>query len=140
MQIKVKKGEKNQLSPHLSQDADHVDCRCTYTDCTDTLVDTQAIALFELVRDVAQAPVTINRWYSCARHNKDIGGEPNSQHLIGMGFDCTPAKGRWTPSQAAAIRYKMKGYGGLGTYTDVSGQIVWLHIDAGPERNWTKKV
>ncbi len=137
MKLKLKKGEGLRLSAHLTQA--EVDCKCSREDCKETLVDTAAIGLFELVRDVAQAPVTITSWYRCPAHNKEQGGEPESRHLEGSAFDCTPLKGKWSEVQASVMRNKMKGYGGIGLYRR-GGTFAWIHFDSSLERNWTKLV
>lgn len=83
----------------------------------------------QALRDYLGEPVHINSAYRTAAHNKRIGGEPNSQHLLAKAADIT-VKSK-SPKQLATIielliaNGKMK-QGGLGIYagfvhTDIRG-------------------
>lgn len=138
MKITLKKGERNQLTAHLNQS--EVDCQCKRADCTTTVVDTAALALFEVVRNIAGSGVNINSWYRCPAHNAEVGGAGESQHVEGAAMDISPVKRRWTPTDASVIRNTLKDYGGVGVYTTPSGDIVWIHCDSAGFRNWQVKV
>lgn len=36
-------------------------------------------------------PIVVNSGYRCAKHNKEVGGVPNSQHMKGEAADIRPA-------------------------------------------------
>lgn len=38
-------------------------------------------------------PVTISSWWRTRAHNAEVGGAPNSQHLLGTAVDLVPADG-----------------------------------------------
>lgn len=85
MKRNFKKGSSGKLSAHL--DLKEVHCKCEYPNCQVTIVDTDAVTLFEKIRSRVGEPVIITRWYSCSAHNQDVGGAPGSQHLNGTAFD-----------------------------------------------------
>ena len=39
------------------------------------------------VREKLGMPIVVNSGYRCERHNKDVGGVKNSQHLVGQAAD-----------------------------------------------------
>lgn len=47
-------------------------------------------------RDKLGMPIVVNSGYRCARHNKDVGGVANSQHLRGEAADIRPSTGSET--------------------------------------------
>lgn len=70
------------LSVHFSRH--EFACRCG---CGFDAISPDLIALLETVRSAFSLPVTINCGCRCARHNADVGGVSNSQHLYGMAAD-----------------------------------------------------
>ncbi len=87
-------------------------------------------ANLQVLRDFLGEPVHINSAYRTPAHNKRIGGEPNSQHLLAKAADIT-VKSK-SPSQLASIIEKLIAagkmkQGGLGLYkgfvhTDIRGR------------------
>ena len=43
------------------------------------------------VREKLGMPIVVNSGYRCEKHNKDVGGVRNSQHLVGEAADVTCA-------------------------------------------------
>ena len=43
------------------------------------------------VREAFGGPIVVNSGYRCERHNRDVGGVRNSQHLRGEAADIAPA-------------------------------------------------
>lgn len=73
----------------------------------------------QVLRDYIKEPITINSGYRCSEHNKKVGGEKNSQHLLGKAADIV-VKGKKTLYINILIETligdkKMKN-GGLGIY------------------------
>lgn len=59
-------------------------------------------------------PMTINCAIRCDKHNRDVGGEPNSLHLIGKAVDFT-VEGQ-TPDKVADVCEHVLSVNGLGRY------------------------
>jgi len=53
-------------------------CKCG---CGTRNVDPLAIRKLQALRDILGVPLTINSAARCEKHNKDIGGAPNSRHI-----------------------------------------------------------
>ena len=73
----------------------------------------------ERVREVLGGrPLRINSWYRCRTHNARVGGEPNSQHLLGRAVDFTVKD--LSPAAVAKLLRPHWGAGklirGLGQY------------------------
>lgn len=91
----------------------------------------------EVIREHFNAPVTINSGYRSEAHNAKIGGEPNSQHLLGKAADIV-VEGISPDDVADAIEFlidnKMIKQGGLGRYTS------FTHYDIrGKKARWDKR-
>lgn len=75
-------------SKHFSDD--EMKCKCAYADCTKLPhngINPELFKLLEKIREHFGKPVTINCAYRCKKHNADVGGEKNSQHLYGNAAD-----------------------------------------------------
>lgn len=83
--IKAPKGENKRVSKYFS--SSEFDCKCSYPDCRETLIDKRLIAGLERVRELAKMPIKINSGYRCERHNKDVGGVSKSRHRLGLACD-----------------------------------------------------
>lgn len=102
-----------------------MECKCG---CCKTVFDAGLIRKLDALREDLDRPIIINSGYRCAKHNKAVGGSPNSQHLLGKAADirCTGV----TPEELA--RYAEKhGFDGIGLYT-------WgIHVDVrGYKARW----
>lgn len=100
-------------------------CGCGYDEVSDELM-----GRMQVVRDIILEPITILSGCRCTKHNKKIGGEPNSYHLTGMACD-------WTiPDEAKLKRFATfmndKWSGGFHYYESQK----FIHSDVGPERRW----
>lgn len=102
-----------QLSAHLTSE----ECKCP--DCGCYRMDPLIVSLFEQVREKAgNHPIHINSAFRCKEHNKTVGGERNSRHLLGMAMDMTPPDGL-TPEQFKQIIETVPFFttaGGIGLY------------------------
>lgn len=121
------RGEKNQqLSEHFT----HAEfaCRC----CGEITVNPMLLAALEELRTVLGGiPIHVNSGYRCEKHNAEVGGKPNSQHLVGNAADIrldgvSPLDVAKAAKQVAAFRR-----GGIGVYRS------FTHVDVredGPAR------
>lgn len=77
----------------------------------------------QVVRDLLGKPIHINSGYRTPKHNEEVGGKPNSQHLSGCAADIVisgmPAK--------AVQEYLKHWSGGLGHYAG------FTHVDIRPK-------
>lgn len=91
----------------------------------------------EILREHFGAPIKINSGYRSAKHNAKIGGEENSQHLLGKAADIV-VEGISPDEVADAIDFlidgKMMKQGGLGRYA------TFTHYDIrGKKARWDKR-
>jgi hypothetical protein len=68
-------------------------CRCGRCDMP-AEVEANIVALVENVLDPAREkfgkPIIVNSGYRCPKHNKEVGGATNSQHMEGEAADIRP--------------------------------------------------
>lgn len=65
-----------------------ISCRCAYEDCNFTLISLQVLNKLQKLREILGLPLTINRFFSCKKHNKDVGSTAKlSKHLLGLAVD-----------------------------------------------------
>lgn len=91
----------------------------------------------EILREHFGAPIKINSGYRSPKYNAKIGGELNSQHLLGNAADIV-VQGISPDDVADAIEFliegKMMKQGGLGRYT------TFTHYDIrGRKARWDKR-
>ena len=79
--IDVSKSKSSKPSGHF--DASEFVCHC----CGQGSVDPHLVELLEELRAKANAPVHVNCGYRCPKHNAEVGGVPNSQHVCGTAAD-----------------------------------------------------
>lgn len=115
-----------QLSKHFTRE--EFLCPC----CKAGTVDPELITVLEDVREFFGQPVRINSGYRCEKHNKEVGGEPNSMHMKGIAADITVKE--VIPSKVAAyLQNKYPDTYGIGLYKS------WTHIDVRPKKaRWSK--
>jgi len=73
---------ENQLSPHFT--IAEMKCRCG---CGLYIPNEKLIDLLEVIRSHFNQPVNIHCGTRCTHHNIEVGGAPNSQHLLGAAAD-----------------------------------------------------
>lgn len=77
-------------------------------------------------------PIKINSGFRTPEHNAEVGGKPNSQHLLGNAAD-VEVEGM-TPTE---VYIALSGWkGGLGHYPNKPNRPGWCHIDDGSNRRW----
>lgn len=85
------------------------------------LVHAHSMDCLQRLRYFVKAPVIINSAYRSDKHNKAVGGSPNSQHRTGRAFDI-----RITPSLPREKIHEMArkaGFKAIGDYN------TFVHID-----------
>lgn len=122
-----------QGSPHFHRM--ELACHCG---CNEALIEPQLIRALEALRDYVASPVVILDAYRCPRHNLEVGGVPNSQHVKGRAADlvipsCLSVLGMLSKAEAIPD-FNM---GGIGLYTGEDDTTPRLHCDVrldGPAR------
>jgi zinc D-Ala-D-Ala carboxypeptidase len=120
--MNYKKNTYTQLSEHFN--SSDFDCHCEYPECEDTEIEDKLIDALEDLYELI-GPIHIDSGYRCEKHNKDIGGSPKSQHLLGMAADCkSMVKGMTGKLILIAAETVFDFYnGGIGVAKD------WCHLD-----------
>ena len=81
------------------------------------------------LRDLVGGPIYITSGYRCPKHNKAVGGVPNSLHMKGWAADVT------VPFMDPAKLFRIAeqcGFGGMGLYVGRG----FIHVDVGPRARW----
>ena len=68
-------------------------CSC----CGKNEIDPQFVKKLDDARRLAKIPFIITSGYRCEKHNKEVGGKPNSAHTKGYAADihCTTSNNRY---------------------------------------------
>ena len=94
------------------------------------LVDFEALARLEYLRQLIGKPLYINSAYRDPIHNARVGGAPMSMHKFGKAFDISIKNVDKFELERLA---KQVGFTGFGYYN------TFLHVDTGRARWWGKK-
>lgn len=109
------------LSKHFDSSEFACRCGCDYKDFG-AEVSQSLIKVLEKIRDACGGvPLEISSGVRCPRHNRDVGGVENSQHVFGTAADIICPEGM-TPLELAMIAEDC-GADGIGIYSD------FVHID-----------
>ena len=90
----------------------------------------------EILRVALDTPIIINSGYRCEKHNKKIGGLPNSRHMKGQAADIAIVGGL-TFERVFAVLEQIPQFneGGIGIYPDRK----FMHLDTGPnKKRWVQ--
>lgn len=94
-------------------------CKCG---CGTSTVDAELLQVITDVREHFGRPVIINSGHRCFKHNANVGGARNSQHLTGKAADIRVAE--FAPRTVAAyLEEKYPDKYGIGRYHN------FVHID-----------
>lgn len=111
------------LSEHF--DADEFVCHCCGKGADK--IDPKLIELLERLRALAEVPIHINCAYRCPKHNAEVGGVPNSQHIAGTAADITIPKLSFGQAEHLV---KTLPFDGTGFYPPVESGGAWfIHVD-----------
>ena len=116
------------VSPHFKKQEFSCKCGCGYIEIVPTL-----IWILECIREHYSKPVIINSGCRCMAHNRAVGGEQDSRHLVGQAADIV-VQDR-TPNEVADYCEELIGRGGgVGRYD------TFTHIDVrGNYARWDKR-
>lgn len=84
-------------------------------------IKTELIEALEVLRSLAGCPLIVTSGYRCQKHNSEVGGAKDSQHLKGTAAD-VKAPGI-APLALFALAAQIPAIKGLGLYKS------WVHID-----------
>ena len=90
-------------------------------------IDRRLIELLEQLRAKAGAPIHINCGYRCPKHNAEVGGVQNSQHVLGTAADITIPQIDFDAAQRLVID---TNFDGIGFYPPLEKGGAWfIHVD-----------
>lgn len=116
------------ISAHF--DREEFRCKCP---CHGIRIDRQLVTLNEEIRMHYRKPVHIISAFRCKEHNEDVGGAPNSQHLLGKATDIM-VTGVTPDDVADYVEEKYPNRYGIGRYD------TFTHIDVRDTRaRWDER-
>ena len=90
--------------------------------------------IMDQLRDAVGEPLTISSAFRCAKHNKEVGGKPDSAHLKGLAVDivCENSHLRFLLiKQAIKLGFVRTGVASKFLHLDMDGekpiQVIWLY-------------
>jgi len=108
---------------------DEFRCPC----CGEVHMNEKFLYMLDLARTTAGIPFAITSGYRCEKHNKEVGGKPNSAHLKGYAVDIACS----TSSSRYAILYSLikAGFNRIG----IADSFIHCDIDPDLPKNviWT---
>lgn len=101
------------LSKHFA--STDFDCKCHFSSCTYTLVDTDLVEALEIAITIVGL-LGLHSGFRCSAHNRAIGGKPGSMHMLGKAADVVSAK--VSAKKVAALFETVPAFtnGGIGRY------------------------
>jgi uncharacterized protein YcbK (DUF882 family) len=116
------------LSAHFSRK--ELSCRC----CGRLKIDSKLLEGLEALRALAGASVIVHAGYRCPRHNREVGGVPQSEHLQGLAADISVPGLSLQRMYELALEIPQFAGGGIGVY---DGNF--LHVDVRDRRaRWAR--
>lgn len=124
---------KEQISKHFH--GEEFMCPC----CEVVSIDEHLVEILESLHDLVNAPLHILSGYRCEKHNKEIGGEENSQHCLGKAVDVKLPFGM-NLRDFYKVAQELDRFGGIGIYPAGAGQVNnFLHLDVREGRaRWSR--
>lgn len=110
-------------------------CSCCGT-ISESGIDTNLYAVLDQIRVIIGKPLYVNSGYRCPKHNEEVGGVPNSQHVLGTAVDIAAPEGVSVDELADTAERVLSFFGiggGVGRYWSLG----FVHIDTrtdGPAR------
>jgi uncharacterized protein YcbK (DUF882 family) len=100
-------------------------CKCG---CGLMAINPAIVQRLQVIRDIVGLPITITSGYRCKKHNLEINGAKESQHMMGNAVDWTIKD--YSMSSVALLLHEWSG--GFHFYKDDN----FIHTDIGPRRRW----
>ena len=100
-------------------------CKC----CGKVHISPELRTRLESLRSMAGKPVIITSCYRCQKHNDDVGGVRDSQHICGRAADIK-VKGL-SPQEVARLA-RRSGFTFIKTYS------TWTHVDIREQRHYAQ--
>lgn len=100
-------------------------CPC----CGTSEMDSEVEKKIDLIRDRLGVPLHINSGYRCSAHNREVGGKPTSQHLVGKAIDVSIAN-------LTAEKKRQFLELAIGQFFGVGIGSTFFHLDLGTPRLW----
>lgn len=117
-----------QLSEHF--DSSEFACKCGCGGLHNGAdINPKLVQVLERMRNILGVPLVLSCGYRCPKHNKEVGGVWNSQHLRGTAADVLQPRGVTIQSMIAAA--EIADADGIGEYD-------WgIHVDVrGYKATW----
>ena len=92
------------------------------------------VLALEDLRSLYGRPVRITSGWRCQTHNREVGGHPQSRHLVGCAADLAPLdrdRDRWEAMRLAAVDVARKYGSDWSTYSDPVRRIIHLQCPRG---------
>ena len=113
------------LSPHFKD----TEFRCPCCKKGGSLVNPKLVAKLEILRTlIGDKPINITSGYRCSKHNKEVGGIADSQHLKNNAVDFYVKNMK--PYDVYYYANKVFWDGGVGIYK------THIHVDVGKKQRW----
>ena len=106
------------LSAHFSRK--ELQCHC----CGRLQIDSRLLEGLEKLRELAKVAVVIHAGYRCPKHNDEVGGVPQSEHLQGLAADIELPGISLQRAYELALEVPQFAQGGIGAYDGG-----FLHVD-----------
>lgn len=103
-------------------------CKCG---CGFNIISPKLVNALQVLRDIIKLPIIINCGCRCAKHNVEIGGVKNSQHMLGTAADIRCKN--LSPKELKKFAEQIPEFnnGGIGLYK------TFLHVDVrGNKARW----
>lgn len=120
------------VAQYLSDEYESVDfdCKCQRPECTKTLISPILVMGLTLMSKV-HPMLIITSGFRCAKHNKEIRGKVDSEHLLGKAADIKCRFATIEELKTTALKIPCFEEGGIGQYNN------WLHCDVrGTKARW----
>jgi uncharacterized protein YcbK (DUF882 family) len=115
------------LTPHFK--ACEFFCKCGK--CEEQIIDDKLVDKLERLRNSLNLPIKLNCGFRCAAHNKMVGGEVNSQHLLGKAADISV---EFLTLERMKEEAEKVGFNGIGLYD------TFIHVDVREEpTTWDRR-
>jgi len=80
--------DDQQLTPHFNRQAFKCCCEGRYCNGFPAEMNSELLRRLENVRQALDTPIIVTSGVRCPIRNQEVGGIPNSRHLVGAAVDC----------------------------------------------------